>query len=410
MKRVVITGIGVITSIGQSREELWTNLLAEKSGIRVCDRFDTSQARAKCAAQVDHFDPLALFSARRLKRLDRYSQMALAGAKLAIMDAGLEVDPGNRRDRFGVCAGTALGGISPAESQHELFLRQGPDAINPMLALLVFGGASSSNIAIDFGFTGANQTNSNSCASGTMAIGDALRLIRAGHADVILAGGAEAPLCPLTFTAFDVIRTMSSQIDPLLACRPFDRNRDGFVMGEGAGMLVMESLEHARARGATIFAEVAGYSCNSDAHHMTGSLQSGECAARCMLDAIKDAGVAIDQIDYINPHASSTPMNDRNETTAIRRAFGTHADRLLVAGTKGYHGHPLGATGAIEAAITALALHHQFVPANLGLREPDPECDLPITRSGRPATLGAALSNSFGFGWINATLVLKRFL
>ena len=402
--------MGVITSVGRSPGELWENLLAEKTGVRVCNRFDTSELHAKCAAQADDFDPLALFSARRMKRLDRYSQMSLACAKAAALDAGLDIDPGNRRERFGVVAGTALGGICSAEVQHEIFLRQGPGAINPMLALLVFGGSSSSNIAIDFGFTGVNQTNSNSCASGTMALGDAFRLIRSGRADVIISGAAEAPLYPLTFTAFDIIRTMSAQRNPLLACRPFDKNRDGFVMGEGAAMLVLESLEHAQARGTRIFAEVSGYGCNNDAFHMTGSLKSGECAARCMHDAIAEAGLRPEDIDYVNPHASSTPMNDRNEATAMRKVFGEYTEKLLVSGTKGCHGHPLGATGAIEAVITALALDRQFVPANVGLRELDPTCALPLVRKSRPAALRAALSNSFGFGGINATLVFKRFL
>lgn len=402
--------MSVITSAGSSPEALWRSLLAEKTGICVCDRFDTSALHAHCAAQVDDFDPLALFSARRIKRLDRYSQMALACAKLAALDAGLDLDPKNRRERFGVVTGTALGGISSAEVQHEIFLREGPGAINPMLALLVFGGSSSSNIAIEFGFTGVNQTNSNSCASGTMALGDAFGLIRRGRADVIIAGAAEAPLYPLTFTAFDIIRAMSGERDPHLACRPFDARRDGFVMGEGAGMVVLESLEHAQARGAKIFAEVCGYHCNNDAFHMTSSLESGECAARCMEGAIAEAGLRPEDIDYVNPHASSTPMNDRNETTAIGRVFGSHTKNLLVSGTKGCHGHPLGATGAIEAVIAALALERQFVPANTGLREPDPACALPIVRKGRPAPLRTAISNSFGFGGINATLVFKRFL
>jgi 3-oxoacyl-[acyl-carrier-protein] synthase II len=409
-RRVVITGLGVISCIGQGKENFWKGILAEKTGIRRVQRFDTSGYRAKTAGEVNEFKPLDFFEAKRIKRLDRYAQMALVCAKMAMLDSGLKLEPGARNARWGASMGTALGGISEAEDQHSVFMKQGIQSVNPMLALLVFGGSSSSNISIEFGLTGPCTTASNSCASGNMAVGDGYRFIRDGYADVMLTGAAEAPLCPLTFAAFDIIHTMSTIEDPSQSCCPFNAKRDGFVMGEGAGMLVLESEEHALKRGARIYGEVLGYGLSSDAYHMTASLPSGECAARCMTDALKDAGVSPSEVDYINAHGSSTPMNDRNETTAIKLAFNSHSKKVAISGTKGYHAHALGATAAMEAVTCALALHHQHIPPTIHLTEPDPTCDLDYTPlHGRRADVNITLSNAFGFGGVNASVVFKRY-
>jgi 3-oxoacyl-[acyl-carrier-protein] synthase II len=409
-RRAVITGIGPITCIGIGREDFWRGLRAEKSGIGKISSFDTSPFNAHCAGEIPGWAPEDYFPPHRLKRLDRYAQFAVASAKMALDDAGLPYSRETPQDRVGVSFGTALGGIANAEYQHAYFLKKGTRGVNQTLALQVFGGSAHSNIAIEFGFRGVGTTNSNSCASGTVAVGEAMRYIRDNFADAIVAGGAEAPLSPLSFGAFAIIKTMSQWTgDPALACRPFDLKRDGFVMGEGATSLVIEEFEHARKRGAHIFAEVLGYSLNNDAFHMTTPLPSGEACVRAMREALADAGLAPEQIDYINAHASSTQMNDNTETMAIKQVFGEHAKRLLVSGTKAYTAHPLGATGAIEAAISALAIDRKWVPPTLNRDEPDPACDLDVVpHHGRDADLNYVLSNSFGFGGINACVVLGK--
>src|SRR5438128_8655898 len=290
------------------------------------------------------------------------------------------------------------------------YLKKGVRGVNPMLAIQVFGGSAHSNIAIEFGFRGVGTTNSNSCASGTVSVGEALRYIRDGFADVIVAGGAEAPLETLTFDAFAIIKAMSRwDGDPAIACRPFDRMRDGFVMGEGAASLIVEELEHARARGAHIYAEVLGYSLNNDAFHMTSPLPGGESCVCAMHETLADAQLKPGQIDYINAHASSTQLNDSTETMSIKQVFGEHAKQIPVSGTKGYYAHPLGATGAIEAAICALALDRQWIPPTINYQNPDPACDLDVVPNhGRAAELNYIMSNSFGFGGINACVVLGR--
>ena len=388
-RRAVITGLGPITSIGIGREDFWNGMRAEKSGIRQVESFDSSIFNAHCAAEIPDWVPEEFFPPHRLKRLDRYAQFAVASAKLALDDAGLDWSRENPQHRVGVSFGTALGGIANAESEHAHFLKKGSRGVNQTLALQVFGGSAHTNIAIEFGFRGVGTTNSNSCASGTIAVGEALRYIRDDFADVIVAGGAEAPLSPLTFGAFAFIKTMSQWTgDPAQACRPFDRLRDGFVMGEGAASLVIEELEHARARGAHIYAEVLGYSLNNDAFHMTSPLPSGESCIRAMRDALADAQLAPEQIDYINAHASSTQLNDSTETMAIKQVFGEHARSIPVSGTKAYTGHPLGATGAIEAAICALAIDRGWIPPTLNWENPDPACDLDVVpQHGRDASL-----------------------
>ena len=409
-RRAVITGIGPITCIGIGKEAFWRGILAERSGIRRISSFDTTPFHAHCGGEIREWVPEEYFPPHRLKRLDRYAQFAVASAKMALEDAGLTYSREQPQHRVGVSFGTALGGISGAENQHSYFLKKGTRGVNQTLALQVFGGSAHSNIAIEFGFRGVGTTNSNSCASGTVAVGEALRYIRDDFADVVIAGGAEAPLSPLTFGAFAIIKTMSQSTgDPAEACRPFDASRDGFVMGEGAASLVIEELEHARARGAHIYAEVLGYSLTNDAYHMTSPLPTGDSCIRAIGDALADAGLAPEQIDYINAHASSTQLSDSTETMTLKQVFGGHAARLAVSGTKAFTGHPLGATGAMEAAICALGIEHGWIPPTLNRDTPDPACDLDVVpQHGRAAELNYVLSNSFGFGGINSCVVLGR--
>jgi len=408
-RRAVITGLGPITCIGRGREEFWNAILREKTGISCISTFDPRPFQVRCAGEIRDWNAEEFFPPQRLKRLDRYAQFAVASAKLALDDAGLKYSRDQPQDRAGVSFGTALGGVCKAEDQHIRYLKKGARGVNPMLAIQVFGGSAHSNIAIEFGLRGIGTTNSNSCASGTVSVGEALRYIRDDFADIIIAGGAEAPLSVLTIGAFDIIKTMSRCEDPNFASRPFDRFRDGFVMGEAAASLIIEELEHARARGAKIYAEVLGYSLSNDAYHMTAPLPSGDACIRTMRDALADAQLSPEQIDYINAHASSTQLNDSAETMSIKKVFGEGARRIPVSGTKGYTAHPLGATGAIEAVICALALDRQWVPPTINYRNRDPACDLDIVPNhGRAAELNYVMSNSFGFGGINACIVLGQ--
>jgi 3-oxoacyl-[acyl-carrier-protein] synthase II len=409
-RRAVITGLGPITCVGNGRENFWNGILAEKSGINCISSFDPSAFRVRCAGEIRDWDPEAFFPPHRLKRLDRYAQFAVASAKLALDDAQFEYSREKPQHRVGVSFGTALGGVCKAEDQYIRYLKKGARGVQPTLAVQVFGGSAHSNIAIEFGFRGVGTTNSNSCASGTVSVGEALRYIRDDFADVIVAGGAEAPLTTITVGAFDIIKTMSRWSgDPALACRPFDLLRDGFVIGEGATSLVIEELGHARARGAPIYAEVLGYSLNNDAFHMTAPLPSGDSCIRAMREALAAAQLAPEQIDYINAHASSTQLNDGAETMSIKQVFGEDAQRIPVSGTKGYYAHPLGATGAIEAALCALALDRQWIPPTINYQNPDPACDLDVVPNhGRKAELNYIMSNSFGFGGINACVILGR--
>src|ERR1700720_590348 len=330
-RRVVITGLGPITCIGKGVEGFWNGILAEKTGITPISNFDVSGFGVSCAGEISDWNPEEFFSPHRLKRLDRYAQFAVVSAKLALEDARFEYSREKPLDRVGVSFGTALGGVCKAEEQYIRYLKKGARGVQPTLAVQVFGGSAHSNIAIEFGFRGVGTTNSNSCASGTVSVGEALRYIRDDFVDVIVAGGAEAPLTAITIGAFDIIKTMSRWTgDPALACRPFDLSRDGFVMGEGGASLIIEEIEHARTRGAHIYAEVLGYSLNNDAFHMTSPLPSGEACNRAMREALADAQLSTDQIDYINAHASSTQLNDSTETMAIKQVFGDHALTLPV--------------------------------------------------------------------------------
>lgn len=405
-RRVAVTGIGCITPIGSGATGLLEGLKRGESAVRRISRFDPSPFRSQIAAEVHEFDPGQYMDRLRYKRLDRFAQFAVASARMAVEDAGLRPESLNP-DRVAVLLGSALGGVCFAEEQYDLYRTNGVKAVNPLLALSVFCGSGSCNIAIEFGFTGPNSTNAMSCASGAIAVGESWKLIRSGEADFALAGGVEAPLSPLSYGAFAILRAMSTRNDdPSRASRPFDSGRDGFVMAEGAAMLMLEEMEHAKARGATIYAEICGYGTTNDAFHMTAPRPDGQQAARAMRAALEAAGIAPEQVEYVNAHASSTQLNDSTESRVIREVFGSHADSLVVSGTKGFHAHCLGATGAIEAGVTALALRHGWIPPTLNLETPDADCDLPYaTGSGDNRRVRYAISNSFGFGGINAALV-----
>ena len=408
-RRVVITGIGAITPIGTGRDGLWAGLRAQRSAVGALTRFDPAPFRSHNAAQVNDFVAADHIEARRARRLDRFGQFAVAAARLAVADGDLDLDREDR-DRVGAMMGTALGGVGYAEEQLGNYLRDGLRAVDATLALAVFGGAASCNIAIELGVRGPNSTNAMSCASGAMAIGEAFRQVRDGYADVMVAGGAEAPLAPLCYGAFALIRAMSTRNDdPARASRPFDRDRDGFVMGEGAAVLLLEELGRARARGAPVYAEVAGYGTTNDAWHMTAPRPDGSQAARCMALALADAALAPHEIGYVNAHGSATPLNDPTETAALKQVMGDHAYRVPVSGTKGYYGHALGASGAFEAAIASLAIAREWVPPTVNLDVADAACDLDfVAGTGRDLRVEHVLSNSFGFGGINASLVLRR--
>jgi 3-oxoacyl-[acyl-carrier-protein] synthase II len=409
-RRVVVTGLGLITPIGIGVDGVRTGLRAQKSAVETVTTFDTSSFVTHIAAQVKDFDPVPYLDGKKLKRLDKFSQFAVAASKMAVADAALDLRIEDR-DRVGVCLGTALGGVGFAEEQYPAFLAQGPRGVNPMLALSVFNGAGSCNIAIELGVTGPATANGDSCASSPIAIGRAVDLIRDGSADLMLAGGSEAPLSPLCYGAFAIIRAMSQRNDdPQAASRPFDKDRDGFVMAEGAAMLVLEELSHAEARGAHIYGEILSHACTNDAFHMTQPRPDGVQAARCMTLALERAHLAPSEIGYVNAHASSTPLNDSTETAALKQVFGEHAYTLPISGTKGYHGHALGATGAWEAAISLLCLQDDWLPPTLNLLEADPACDLNYLRGpdGLAVRVDTVLSNSFGFGGINACLVFGR--
>jgi 3-oxoacyl-[acyl-carrier-protein] synthase II len=406
-QRVAITGIGAITPIGTGVEELWQGVQSGDSAVHTISRFDPSCFSSQVAAEVD-FEPLDHMAPKRARRLDRFSQFALVCAQMALDDAGLAAEEAACAGA-GIYIGSALGGVAFAEEQHTSYVLNGPHHVNPLLALSVFGGAASSNVTIELGLTGPSLAYGNSCAAGLIALGEAARLIQDGRVPVMLAGGAEAPLAPLTFGAFAMIRVLSTRNDdPETSSRPFDRDRDGFVIAEGGTVLALESFEHAKARGAHIYAELMGYGTTSDAHHMTAPHPDGTYAARAMSEAIETAGLPPEAIDYVNAHGSSTVLNDAIECHAIRLALGPQADRIAVSGTKGLHGHALGATGAMETAICALALERGHLPGTANLEHLDPACDLDvISPGGRESQVSHLLCNAFGFGGINASVAMR---
>ena len=408
-RRVVITGVGCVTPIGTGANGVFDGLRQGRSAVRAITRFDPAPFKSRIAAEIPDYRPQDFLDAKRARRYDRFSQLAVTAARLALEDARLDLGREDR-ERVGAMMGSALGGVAFAEEQAARYGASGLRGVDPALALSVYAGAASCNMAIELGVMGPNSTNAMSCASGTVAVGDAFHVIRDGRADVMLAGGAEAPLAPLCFGAFAIIRAMSTRNDqPEAASRPFDRGRDGFVMGEGSAVLVLEERSRAVSRGAPILAELLGAAVTNDAWHMTAPRPDGSQAARCLALALADGHVAPHEVEYVNAHGSATPLNDSTETLAFKQAFGEHAYRLAISGTKGFYGHALGASGAIEAAITALALSRRWLPPTINLVDADPACDLDyLPGAGKARAAQIALSNSFGFGGINAAIVMRR--
>ncbi len=412
-RRVWITGIGAVTPVGTGRDGFWAGVRRGRSPVRRIDRFDATPFRSQVAAQIDDFDPLEHLDPKTARQLDRFSQLGLVCGRLALDDARLTPGgpDGAARERIGVYLGSALGGIAYAEEQHTRFLDGGIRRVAPNLALAVFGGAAPANIGIALDLRGPILSTANSCASGTVAIGEAAAAIRDGSIDVAVAGGVEVPLSPLGFGAFDIIRALSSGSNdaPERAARPFDAARDGFVMGEGAALLVLEAGDVASRRGAEPYAELLGYGATSDAHHMVQPRPDGLEAARAATIALEEGAVDPTEVDYVNAHASSTPLGDLAEARALRLALGERAATVPVSGTKALYGHPLGASGAIEAAIAALTIRDGWAPPSVNLEVVDPavEALLPnVLRAGLPGTYRRVLSTSFGFGGLNAALVL----
>jgi 3-oxoacyl-[acyl-carrier-protein] synthase II len=407
-RRVVVTGLGAITPIGIGLDAVRASLRAELSAVGMITRFDPSPFRTHIAAQVNDFSAEDHLDTKRVKRLDRFGQLSVIAANMAMADAGIDLAK-ESRESIGVMMGTALAGVGYAEEQLGRYLVGGLRAVDATLALAVFGGASSCNIAIETGVQGPNSTNAMSCASGAIAIGEAYRQVRDGYADVMIGGGAEAPLAPLCFGAFALIRAMSTRNDePLRASRPFDADRDGFVMGEGGAALILEERTRAMARGARIYGEIIGFGTTNDAHHMTAPLPGGAQAARAMQQALSRAGLTASDVDYVNAHASATPLNDPTEVDAMRTVFGPALADVWVSGTKGYHGHALGASGAIEAMICMLAFRDGWLPPTVNLEHSDARCELRhVPRGGTTTAPDVIMSNSFGFGGINASLVFR---
>ncbi|WP_058303883.1 beta-ketoacyl-ACP synthase II [Gorillibacterium timonense] len=408
-RRVVVTGMGVVTALGHDIETFWSNLLAGKSGVSLIESFDVSEYPTKIAASIKDFNPEDYFERRDLKRMDRFVQFAGAASLLALKDADLRIGENADAEMTGVYIGSGIGGLSTWEEQHTILMEKGPKRISPFFIPMMIANMGSGQVSILTGAKGPNSTAVTACATGTNAIGDSLRLIQRGDADVMICGGSEATVTPMGVGGFCALRAMSTRNDePERASRPFDKDRDGFVMGEGAGILILEELEHALARGARIYAEVAGYGMSSDAHHMTDPSPGGEGAARCMKRALKDAGIAPEEVGYINAHGTSTGVGDIAESQGIKAAFGEAVPP--VSSTKSMTGHMLGAAGGVEAIICALAVQDGKLPPTINLENPDPECDLDyIPNEFRTADIQYALSNSFGFGGHNATIIMKKY-
>ena len=406
-RRVVLTGLGALSCVGSGKESFWRGALDGRSGIKPLTRFDASAFSCRIAGQIDDFDPLRYMDSKIAKRTERFTQFSLAAARMAIEDAGLDLE-GVDRDRLGVYLGSAIAGLGFAEEQCENLLQRGVKGVRPTLAISVYGGAAANNVALVFGANGPNLGNGNSCASGAIAIGEAARLVARGDADIMIAGGVDTPLTRLTFSAFHLLRAMSTRNDdPATACRPFDKHRDGFVMAEGAGIVVLEDYESARRRGAHVYAELLGYANTNDAHSMTSPRADAAQTSRCMRMALQDAACPVESLGYINAHGSSTPLNDSCESRAIRMVIGDA--RVPVSSTKSAHGHALGASGAMELILSALALQEGVLPPSHNVFEPDGACDLDlIVDEPRQRRVERVLSNSFGFGGINACVVLGR--
>ncbi|WP_459477275.1 beta-ketoacyl-ACP synthase II [Clostridium saccharoperbutylacetonicum] len=408
-RRVVITGMGAVTALGVGADKLWDSIRSGKSGVSLIERVDVSDMPTKVASEVKDFDPSDVIDKKEIKRMDRFSQFAVVAAQLAMDQSQLNLDKVNK-ERIGVIIGSGIGGIETLESQYEQLSEKGPRRVSPFLVPMMIGNMASGLVAIRFGVKGFNECTITACATSTNSIGDAFKVIQRNDADIMIAGGAEACVTRLTLAGFCASKAMTTNQDPKTASRPFDVDRDGFVLGEGSGVLILEELEHALSRGAEIIAEIVGYGCTNDAYHITLPAEGGEGAARCMKLAIEDAKINPSEVGYINAHGTSTKANDKNETAAIKSVFGKYAYELPISSTKSMTGHLLGASGAIEAIITASALRDRFIPPTINYKNKDAECDLNyVPNEGINSEFTYALSNSFGFGGHNATLVLKAY-
>jgi 3-oxoacyl-[acyl-carrier-protein] synthase II len=408
-KRVVITGMGVVHSLGLGLDSFWNAICEGRNGISLVTKFDTSAYDAKVAAEIKNFEPTDFIDKKEAKRMDVFTQYALAAAKMAIEMSALDME---KEDSFraGCVVGSGIGGIQTLEDQHQILATKGPGRVSPFFITSMIANMAAGRIAIEYNLQGFNECVVTACASGNNAIGDAFKVIQRGDADIIVTGGAESAITPLSFAGFCSNKALSTNPDPSTACRPFDKDRDGFIMGEGSAILVLEEYEHAKKRGAVILGEIVGYGCTCDAYHITAPSPDGIGGIRSMKNAIEDAGIRPEDIGYINAHGTSTPLNDVGETKVIKNVFGDHAYKLAVSSTKSMTGHLLGAAGAIEAVITAMALKDGILPPTINHINPDPECDLDyVPNKSRPADIKYALSNALGFGGHNAALVLKKF-
>jgi len=409
-RRVVITGVGLISSVGLGTEATWAGVCAGTSGIGPITRFDASQHASRIAGEVKAFDPLNFVEKKEVKKIDLFIQFAIAASQFAVDDAKLAVTAENA-DRTGVFIASGIGGFLTIENEHKELLNGGPRRISPFFIPASIINLAAGHVSIRFGAKGPNMATCTACTASAHAIGESFEIIRRGDADTMIAGGSEMAITPMGVGGFAAMRALSTRNDePTRASRPFDKDRDGFVIGEGAGIVILEELESAKARGAQIYCEVVGYGLSSDAYHLTGQPPDADGAVRSMQMALRKAGITPDKVNYINAHGTSTPINDPTETLAVKRTFGEHAHKLVMSSTKSMTGHLLGAAGGLEAGITALAVRHQIAPPTANLDLPDPACDLDYApHTARPLTIDYALSNSFGFGGTNGTLLLKRF-
>ena len=408
-RRVVITGTGVVSSLGLGVEEFWKSIKEGKNGISLVTRFDTTNFPTKVAAEIKNFEPTDFIDRKEAKRMDRYTQFAMAAAKMAIEDSGLDFD---KEDRFrvGVIVGSGVGGIETLEDQHSALMNKGPGRVSPFFIPMMISNIASGRIAIQYGLSGFNESVVTACATSNNAIGDAFRVIQHDDADIMITGGAEAAITPISFAGFCSSKAMSTVEDPNIACRPFDAERDGFVMGEGSGILVIEELEHALKRGANILAEIVGYGCTCDAYHITAPHPEGLGGIMCMKNALKDAQITTEDIGYINAHGTATPIGDPIETAVIKAVFGEKAKKMAISSSKSMTGHLLGAAGAVEAIITGLSLKEGFISPTINYKTPDPECDLDyVPNEGKKLDIQYAISNALGFGGHNAAIVLKKY-
>ncbi len=409
-RRVVVTGIGAITPIGNNVEEFWKAIQEEKCGIDNISLFDTTDFKVKLAAEIKNYNPEEFLDKKAAKRLDRYSQLALIAAKEAMKDSKIDMEKEDAT-RIGVSISSGIGGLTTIEEQEKVLINKGPDRVTPLFIPLSINNMATGNVSIELGAKGESFALSTACASSTHAIGECYRIIKHGYQDIMVAGGSEASITKLGVAGFMNIKALSTSQDKTRASIPFDKERNGFVMGEGAGVIILEELEHAKKRGAKIYAEICGYGATSDAHHITAPAPGGEGGARAMINALKDANIEPEQIDYINAHGTSTPMNDKFETAAVKTAFKDHAYKLTMSSIKGATGHLLGAAGVVESIVCIKAIENSFVPPTIGYKEKDEECDLDIVpNKGRNQEVNYAMNNSLGFGGHNSSLIFKKYM